>query len=316
MFVWGEVSILLSRWCTCVRHSTLSQASEERKLRVLIGHDGSSYADAAIADLQRAGLPKNVEALVVTVRDAPLVAPFASHRIIEQTFVGERVLSIVEHANRQSEEALSEARDIAENAALQLSTHFPTWLVSSEVATGRPAAQLIRIAREIGADLLVVGTHGRSALGRFILGSVSHEVLSNAPCAVRVGRSVTKGKRDGLRILVALDRTYDTDKVLGQVLQRAWPRGTELRVVTIEDESEAMTTLGMFHELFAGEVNVSAGVLKGDAPEVLITEARRWAADCIVLGSQAVDDRTEGLLENTIWTELLSSAECSLEIVR
>jgi nucleotide-binding universal stress UspA family protein len=272
-------------------------------MRLLIGHDGSSHADAAINDLQRAGLPKDVEALVVTVGDAPVVAPFASHRIIEQTFVGERVFSIVEHANKHSEEALSDARDIAENAALQLSKHFPTWLVSSEVAGGRPAAQLIRTATQIGADLVVVGTHGRSTLGRFIMGSVSLEVLSNAPCAVRVGRGVTKGKRAGLRILVVLDRTHNTDKVLHHVLRRAWPPRTELRVVTIEDQGEAMTTLGMFHELFTGAVSVSAGVLKGDTPEVLIAEARRWEADCIVFGS------------NT-WTEALSDAECSLEIVR
>lgn len=278
------------------------EGHSRQAMRLLIGHDGSSFADDAIADLQRAGFPKDVEALVLTVGDAPLVAPFASHRIIEQTFVGERVRSIVEHANKQSEEALSDARAIAENAALQLSTRFPTWLVSSEVATGRPAAQLIRTATQIGADLVVVGTHGRSALGRFVLGSVSLEVLTNAPCAVRVGRGVTKGKRAGLRILVVLDRAYDTDKVLRHVLDRSWPRGTELRVVTI-DEGEAMTTLETFHELFAGELNVSAGVLKGDTPEVLITEARRWEADCIVFGS-------------TTWTETLSDAECSLEIVR
>ena len=270
-------------------------------MRLLIGHDGSAYADAAIADLQRAGLPKDVEALVVTVGDAPVVAPFASHRIIEQTFVGERVLSIVKHANKQSEEALSETRDIAENAALQLSTHFPTWLVSSEVATGRPAAQLIRTATQIGADLVVVGTHGRSTLGRFILGSVSLEVLSNAPCAVRVGRGVTKGKRAGLRILVVLDRAYDTDKVLRHVLQRSWPRGTELRVVAVEEENEE--ALGIFQDLFTGDMKVSAGVLKGETPEVLVTEARRWDADCIVLGS-------------TTWSEVLIDAECSLEIVR
>jgi nucleotide-binding universal stress UspA family protein len=269
-------------------------------MRVLIGHDGSSYADAAIADLQRAGLPDNVEALVVTVGDAPLVAPFASHRIIEQTFVGERVRSIVEHANRQAEEALSETRDIAESAALRLRTYFPSWKVRSEVATGDPAAQLIRMAAQASADLVVVGTHGRTALGRLILGSVSLEVLSHAPCSVRVGRSITKGNRAGLRILVGLDRTSGADKVLRHVLQRSWPRDTELRVVTVDDEAESMTA---FQELFAGEVNVSAGVLQGDAPDALMLEARRWEADCIVFGSD-------------IFTESLSDAECSLEIVR
>lgn len=269
-------------------------------MRVLIGHDGSSYADAALVDLQRAGLPKDVEALVVTVGDAPLVAPFASHRIIEQTFVGERVRSIVEHANRQTEEALSEAQAIADNAARRLRAYFPSWIVRTEVATGRPAAQLIRLAAQTSADLVVVGTHGRSALGRFILGSVSLEVLSEASCAVRVGRCVTKGNRGGLRILVGMDRTSNADKVLRHVLQRSWPPETELRVVTIDDDEESMT---MFRDLSAGEVKVSAGVLSGDDGEVLISEAHRWRADCIVFGSN-------------LWTESLSDADCSLEIVR
>lgn len=285
-------------------------------MRVLIGHDGSSYADAAMVDLARAGLPKNVEAVIVTVGDAPLVAPFASHRIIEQTFVGERVLSIVEHANKQAAEALSDARGIAQNAALKLSTYFPSWKVRSEAVAGRPADQLIRMAAQLEADLVVVGTHGRSALGRLILGSVSLEVLSHAACSVRVGRGDGEGNLAGLRILVGLDRTSDFDKLLGQTLQRSWPRHTELRVVTVADEGVAMTTLGPFSELFAGEVKVSAAVLKGDTPDVLIAEARRWEADCIVLGSRTIDDRTEGSLEGAVWPELLSSVVCSLEIVR
>ena len=42
-------------------------------MRVLVGHDGSSYADAAIEDLKRAGLPERVQALVVTVGEPPVV---------------------------------------------------------------------------------------------------------------------------------------------------------------------------------------------------------------------------------------------------
>jgi len=105
-------------------------------MRLLIGYDGSSCADAAITDLQRAGLPLAVEALVVTVGDAPLVAPFASHRIVEQTFVGERARLIVEHADRQVSDALAEAKRFARNAAAQMKSLYPSWQVQSEVAAG------------------------------------------------------------------------------------------------------------------------------------------------------------------------------------
>ena len=46
--------------------------------KLLIGYDGSGHADAAIDDLQRAGLPQDVEAIVLTVADAflpPTVDP-------------------------------------------------------------------------------------------------------------------------------------------------------------------------------------------------------------------------------------------------
>ena len=73
-----------------------------KRMKVLIGYDGSGYSDAAIDDLRRAGLPSEVEALVVSVGDSPIIPPLASHKVIEKAFVGERVVSIVEHANRQT----------------------------------------------------------------------------------------------------------------------------------------------------------------------------------------------------------------------
>jgi len=41
-----------------------------KRIKVLIGYDGSSHSDAAVDDLRRAGLPSEVEALVVSVGDA------------------------------------------------------------------------------------------------------------------------------------------------------------------------------------------------------------------------------------------------------
>ena len=283
-------------------------------MRLLIGYDGSSYADAAIADLQRAGLPPDVEALVVTVGDAPLVAPFASHRIIEQTFVGERVRLIVEHANRQVSEALTEAKRFACSGASQLKSLHPSWQVQSEVAAGKPATELIRVAANWCADLIVVGTQGRSALGRLLLGSVSLEVARQAPCSVRIGRALTKTKGLDSRVLVGLDRSRAADRVLRHVLQRTWPAGTELRVVNVDDRVTA--PVGVFRELFVDGLKVSAGILEGDPRDVLIAEANSWEAECIVFGSQLGGDRTEGFLDSGICAALTANTDCSLEVVR
>ena len=55
--------------------------------------------------------------------------------------------------------------------------------------SGRPAAEIVRFAREFSCDAIVVGTHGRSGVGRLALGSVAEEVLRTTPCPVVVVRS-------------------------------------------------------------------------------------------------------------------------------
>lgn len=272
-------------------------------MRVLVGHDGSSYADAAVDDLKRAALPERVEALVVTVGEPPAVFPLASPEFVEQKFAGEKVRSIVDHANRQAAAALSEEQRFAQNAAGKLRSYFPSWRVESEVVTGRPANELIRKAREWEADLVVVGTQGLSALGRFILGSVSQEVVKEAHCSVRVGRSTINADRSGLRVLVGLDLSRSAEHLLQRILQRSWPVGTELRVVTgDESSSRAWQSGATFRDILVGDLRVSAATVKGDTQEVLLEEAHRREVDCIVIGS--------GL------AAVAANAECSVEIIR
>jgi nucleotide-binding universal stress UspA family protein len=59
--------------------------------------------------------------------------------------------------------------------------------MKSSVDVGNAAATILRQAD--GADLIVMGTHGRNALGRFLLGSVAHRVVSKAHCPVLTVRS-------------------------------------------------------------------------------------------------------------------------------
>ncbi len=53
---------------------------------------------------------------------------------------------------------------------------------------GDPAHQIIRYATEEGMDLIVMGTHGRTALARLLVGSVADKVLRGAPCSVLVAK--------------------------------------------------------------------------------------------------------------------------------
>ncbi len=52
------------------------------------------------------------------------------------------------------------------------------------LATGSPAEEILRLAGDAHADLIVLGTHGRTGLGRLLMGSVAERVVRKAPCLV------------------------------------------------------------------------------------------------------------------------------------
>ena len=307
-----------------------------KRMKILIGYDGSSYSDAAVDDLRRAGLPSEADALVVSVGIAPVIPPFATHDVIERALIGDRVVAIVDQANRQVSEALKHANELVLSASLRLKSYFPTWQMRGEVLAGTPAAELIRKAEEWEADLIVVGSQGRSAIGRLVLGSVSLEVASKSRCSVRIGRKTTaQAEWKELRILIGLDGSSGAERAVRKVLMRAWPEGTELRIVAVDDgvspitiadmvtgsdnrlrEDTSITADRMVKLAAAKGLTVSAGIKKGDPQRVLITKAREWEADCIVIGSRWTGNTPQGFFGSGVSTGLAANAECSVEIVR
>ncbi len=61
-------------------------------------------------------------------------------------------------------------------------------IADTHLRLGRPAEEIINLAEEIGAGLVVVGSRGLGALRRAVLGSVSENVVRYAPCPVFVAR--------------------------------------------------------------------------------------------------------------------------------
>jgi len=65
----------------------------------------------------------------------------------------------------------------------------PDARVQYKVAEGDPAAAILNAARETKCDLIVMGTHGRTGLSRFLMGSVAEQVVRMAPCLVMTVRN-------------------------------------------------------------------------------------------------------------------------------
>ncbi len=148
------------------------------KMKILIGYDGSESADAALDDLRRAGLPREAEALIVSVSDG-LVNPSSSIAdIAGSALTSRRVTSTIALVREQAARALEEAKESAAKAGDRVRSYFPDWEVSAKGVAGSPSSELIDRADKWKADLIVVGSHGHSDLGRFVLEEGRHGLAS------------------------------------------------------------------------------------------------------------------------------------------
>jgi nucleotide-binding universal stress UspA family protein len=78
------------------------------------------------------------------------------------------------------------ARDLTDTILNRIRAALPQVEVDAEVMEGHPARRILAIATAWGADLIILGSHGRTGISELLLGSVSHAVISNAPCSVAV----------------------------------------------------------------------------------------------------------------------------------
>ncbi|HLV20975.1 MAG TPA: universal stress protein [Polyangiaceae bacterium] len=87
-----------------------------------------------------------------------------------------------------AEQALDLLRRLADEVRAQHVPEFEADKVHYYVRVGTPSTEVIRLADELSADLIVVGTHGRTGVRRLLLGSVAEAVVRHAKCPVLVAR--------------------------------------------------------------------------------------------------------------------------------
>ncbi len=75
--------------------------------------------------------------------------------------------------------------------------------VRTTILTGGAAEAILRFVREEPVDLLVVGTHGRTGLMHFVMGSVAEEVVRHADCPVLVRRSSSVQRHEPVTLSLA-----------------------------------------------------------------------------------------------------------------
>jgi nucleotide-binding universal stress UspA family protein len=312
------------------------------RMRILIGYDGSKCADAALDDLGRAGLPENAEAQILSTAEVWLPPPPpSSYEIIEQARQV-KVPADLKRIYSKECEAAKEALSLAQRAQERLKAIFPKWEVSADSACGSPAWELVSKADLWRPDLIVVGSHGRTALGRFVLGSVSQRVLTEARCSVRVARGRVEEPDTPVRLIIGVDGSPGSATAVQAVAARYWPPKSEAKLVAVddpllpdyvgevipplaniieEDKQEELTWATKIAKESAAllahtRLKVTQVLREGDPKHELPKAAEEWGADCIFIGSTGFSNRLERFMLGSVSAAVTARAHCSVEVVR
>jgi nucleotide-binding universal stress UspA family protein len=110
--------------------------------------------------------------LLHVVDDVPTAVPPVGGAAVDSTInVAEYQEHLIDHARKRLEEVVA-----------GLDSRGPS--VRWHVAEGRPSRQIVQLAEDENADLIVIGTHGHNRFHRFVFGSVTEKVVRSAPCPV------------------------------------------------------------------------------------------------------------------------------------
>ena len=85
-------------------------------------------------------------------------------------------------------------RENLETQLRRIQPSDPAVRVEHRLVAGDPVAEILRAAQEQACDLIVMGTNGRTGLGRLLMGSVAEHVVRKAPCLVLTLKSPTLGQ--------------------------------------------------------------------------------------------------------------------------
>ena len=144
-------------------------------MKILVPTDGSPHSQEAIDEVARRPWPADT-----TIRVISAVQPIPP---AATDFVFSNAASFDQLYQEQTKTAEQLTRQVADSfGAVNLSA-------DSVVRMGDPRSVIVDEAKEWGADLIVMGSHGRTGLKRWLLGSVAESVVAHSPCSVEVVRS-------------------------------------------------------------------------------------------------------------------------------
>lgn len=143
-------------------------------MKILLAIDGSEHSAAAVEEVAARPWPSGTQVRVLSAVER-VVPPAAE---------------IWYDAGGNLEQARQEMTKHADQLTAGVAETLRASDLAAETAVrdGDPRSVIVDEAKEWGADLIVVGSHGYTGVKRWLLGSVAQSVVSHAPCSVEVVR--------------------------------------------------------------------------------------------------------------------------------
>jgi nucleotide-binding universal stress UspA family protein len=308
-----------------------------KAMKILLAVDGSESSLAAVEEAARTPWPEGSLVRIVSVAEIPFparqwAAPLPSGSYEEWGRIFE------ERSLENTARAMARFGEIA-GAQTEM---------TAKTLKGDPKLAILDEAEHWGADLIVVGTHGYSALERLWLGSVSRAVASHAKCSIEIARrrKVQGVGGKAMRILLAVDGSEFGDAAVEEIANRPWPPGSEVHVISVihlpfEPGPEVWALPESYYfklekaerERAESTINLAIARLResdterekplkltseaivGHPAETIIETAKKWGADLVALGSHGYRGFTSFLLGSVSYA-VAAHAHCSVEIVR
>jgi nucleotide-binding universal stress UspA family protein len=297
--------------------------------KILLATDGSAEAQRAARMAISLSQSLGSGLHVLCVGSVPSAYSAAESEILDYEFYKE----MREFAHNAASQTLGEeVRKIEDSGSRVEMAH---------AAVGRPDAEIVRIAEEIGADVVIVGSRGLGPLRRALMGSVSNSVVRHAHSSVLVvrGKGEEESKLPG-KILLALDGSKEAGAAEQIAAEISSATGSELHLVRDldteasrpypgpefwegfeEDLERSKRNVKTFLEEHANRLEAE-GVKVGDvhlafgeADREIVRIAEEMRADLIVVGSRGLGGIRRALI-GSVSDSVVRHAHCPVLVVR
>jgi nucleotide-binding universal stress UspA family protein len=235
------------------------------------------------------------EQSIIALRQSYNIARHLKARLLLIHVIDEDFLKTLEHlfkeqsyedpVTEQSKQRLDRlAREVESETGLRVDT---------TIRKGKIYEEIVKLAHEVKASFIIMGTHGAQGLKKKFIGSNAMRVIKEAHCPVITikGKEHHRGCR---RILLPLDLTKETREKVGKAIELARYFGSTIYVLSILETDDEFISRRLYRQMeqvrnFISQYNIEVvtEVIRSDnVPAAVVEYARKIDADLIVIMTQ------------------------------